>query len=92
MPLTEKELLYATQIAYYDFDQGLIDELTVQNGGVSTTLQDILKENRSLSNEDDLDNRSTIYGRLFKTLTDAQNNHGAGSLEAIRGPDCIGSL
>ena len=30
MPLTEKELLYATQIAYYDFDQSLIDELTAR--------------------------------------------------------------
>ena len=84
MPLTEKELLYATQIAYYDFDQDLIDELTVQNGGVSPTLQDILEEDWNQSKKDDLVNPSTIYGKLSKTLRKARDDHGIGSLEEIR--------
>lgn len=56
MPLTEKELLYATQIAYYDFDQNLINELATQNNGVPPTLQDILAKDKELFNPDDTKN------------------------------------
>lgn len=41
---TEKELLYVTQIAYYNFDPELIDELKSQNDGENPTLQEILQE------------------------------------------------
>ena len=90
MSLTEKELLYATQIAYYDFDQGLIDELTVQNDGVSPTLQDILNEDRIRFREDDPSNPSTIYGKFVKTRVDALENHGEGSLQEIRAQTALG--
>ena len=45
---TEKELLYVTQIAYYDFDPEMIDELRNQNGGENPTLQQILEKDFDL--------------------------------------------
>lgn len=90
MPLTEKELLYATQIAYYDFDQNLINELATQNNGVPPTLQDILAKDKELFNPDDTKNQSTIYSQLWKNWEKAKEDHGVGSLQEIRAQTALG--
>ena len=45
---TEEELLIATQIAYYNFDPAIINELTYENNGYSPTLQKILERDRAI--------------------------------------------
>lgn len=45
---TEEELLIATQIAYYNFDPAIINELTYENNGYSPTLQMILDRDKQI--------------------------------------------
>ncbi len=77
MPYTEKELLYATQIAYYDFDPEMISELTDSNGGHAPTLQDILECDYNVKESD------SIYKRLENTLKTEQGKD-PNSLETQR--------
>lgn len=77
MPYTEKELLYATQIAYYDFDSEVIAELTANNGGRAPTLQEILMYDRKIEDGD------SIYLKLQATLK-AEEEKDPNSLETRR--------